>query len=305
MAEDNNELLKQIEQKYRDLGENPTTYLEGLLQSKPINYWDYIQPDALLSLQKTRTDYKDEKIFIMYHQVTELVTGMMIHELEQLVEENLPESQWIEKMTRLNRYTRMLIDSFDVMKYGMDYDDYNTFRKTLAPASGFQSVSYRYIEIYATRSQNLINAKGRERMKEIENPTVEDYYEHIYWKDVGYNRMAGKQSLTLRLFCEKYEKDLISMAKAVKGKTLEEQFNKMSNPSQELTDLMKEFDRLYNVDWPIVHLETAQHYLDMKGENKAATGGSEWKKYLHPKYQQRKFFPSLWDQSVLDDLEGL
>ena len=29
MAEDNNELLKQIEQKYRDLGENPTTYLEG------------------------------------------------------------------------------------------------------------------------------------------------------------------------------------------------------------------------------------------------------------------------------------
>lgn len=95
------------------------------------------------------------------------------------------------------------------------------------------------------------------------------------------------------------------MAKAVKGKTLEEQFNKMSNPSQELTDLMKEFDRLYNVDWPIVHLETAQHYLDMKGENKAATGGSEWKKYLHPKYQQRKFFPSLWDQSVLDDLEGL
>lgn len=35
------------------------------------------------------------------------------------------------------------------------------------------------------------------------------------------------------------------------------------------------------------------HYLNSKGENKAATGGSEWKKNLHPKYQQRKFFPTL------------
>jgi tryptophan 2,3-dioxygenase len=44
----------------------------------------------------------------------------------------------------------------------------------------------------------------------------------------------------------------------------------------------------------LVHLDTAQHYLNSKGETKAATGGSEWKKYLHPKYQQRKFFPKLW-----------
>jgi len=27
-----------------------------------------------------------------------------------------------------------------------------------------------------------------------------------------------------------------------------------------------------------------------------ATGGSEWKKYLHPKHQQRKFFPTLWTE---------
>jgi len=59
---------------------------------------------------------------------------------------------------------------------------------------------------------------------------------------------------------------------------------------------MKEFDRFYNVEWPLVHLETARHYLDSKGENKAATGGSEWKKYLHPQFQQRKFFPSLWTE---------
>ncbi|WP_343065476.1 hypothetical protein [Arenibacter arenosicollis] len=60
---------------------------------------------------------------------------------------------------------------------------------------------------------------------------------------------------------------------------------------------LRTFDKLYNIEWPLVHLHTAEHYLDKKGQNKAATGGSEWKKYLHPKYQQRKFFPALWTET--------
>ena len=84
-------IVDKIKEKYQNLGENPNTYLNGLLQAKPINYWDYIQVDTLLTLQKTRTDFKDEAIFVMYHQVTELVLKMMIHELKQLVEESLSE----------------------------------------------------------------------------------------------------------------------------------------------------------------------------------------------------------------------
>lgn len=305
MKQDEDKLIDDIRQKYIDLGETPATYLEGLLQAKPITYWDYIEVETLHSLQRPRTNFKDEKIFIMYHQITELVTGMILHELEQLVEDNLDESQWIEKMTRLNRYALMLIDSFDVMKYGMDYNDYNIFRKTLAPASGFQSVSFRYIELYCTRVQNLINEKGSERLASVPNPTIEEYFEHIYWMDAGLDRKTGKKSLTLRMFEEKYKEELIQLAKKLQGNTIEEKFAKMTNPSKELVEKMQKFDRLYNVEWPMVHLKTAQHYLDTHGENKAATGGSEWKKYLHPKYQQRKFFPELWDDSVLDELKGL
>src|SRR5690606_15096191 len=117
---------------YEAMGENPDTYLKGLLQAKPINYWDYVQVDTLLSLQKPRTNFKDEEIFIMYHQVTELVLKLMMHEIKQLTGVNNPtEAILINKLERLNRYTSMLINSFDVMKYGMDYDDYNTFRVTL------------------------------------------------------------------------------------------------------------------------------------------------------------------------------
>ncbi len=289
----NNELIKSIEEKYIKLGENPENYLNGLLQAKPITYWDYIQVDTLLSLQKTRTDFKDEEIFVMYHQVTELTLKMMIHEIKQLSEgENLSEEIWITKLERLKRYTRMLITSFDIMKDGMSYEDYNIFRATLTPASGFQCASFRYLELYCTKLENLVNSQGQQRLPA--NPNMDDYFENIYWKDAGYNRKTGKMTLTLRQFIEKYEDDFKRLAEKTKGKTLEERVAQMKNPSVALKEKLKQFDHFYNVAWPLVHLDTANHYLNSKGETKAATGGSEWQKYLHPKYQQRKFFPKLW-----------
>jgi len=287
-------IIEDIQRKYEELGENPETYLKGLYMAKPINYWDYVEVDTLLSLQKPRTDYKDESIFIMYHQVTELVLKMMVHEIEQLVEEELSDDVWVDKINRLNRYTSMLITSFDVMKHGMNYDDYNEFRLTLAPASGFQSVQFRIIELYCTPLINLVNLHGRERLSD--NPKIEEYMENLYWKDAGYNRKTGKKSLTLRQFEDKYQEKLTALAYKMEGRTLADLANTRKDMSNELKQKLREFDELYNIQWPLVHLETAQHYLDSKNENKVATGGSEWKKYLHPKYQQRKFFPDLWTQ---------
>ena len=293
-------IIHQIEEKYKNLGENPETYLKGLLQAKPINYWDYVEVDTLLSLQKPRTNFKDEEIFIMYHQVTELFLKLMIHEIKQIVySDSITETFLITKMSRLNRYTTMLINSFDVMKDGMDYDDYNTFRTTLAPASGFQSAQFRLIEIYCTPIKNLINQEGKKRISD--QPSIEEYFEHIYWKDAGLNRKTGEKTLTLRQFEEKYLDRFISLAKKVKGKTIEEQILKIENPSNELTQILREFDCLYNIKWPQVHLNTAKQYLDKKGENQAATGGSEWKKYLHPQFQQRKFFPEWWTEHEISE----
>jgi tryptophan 2,3-dioxygenase len=286
-------LVNQIKEKYEKLGENPETYLKGLLQAKPINYWDYIEVDTLLSLQKPRTNFKDEEIFIMYHQVTELFLKLMLHEIKQVaVEVNYTEEFLMNKFTRIIRYTQMLINSFDIMKDGMNYDDYNVFRATLAPASGFQSAQFRFIELHCTGLENLMNEAGRERISS--NPTTEEYFDHIYWKDAGLNRKTGKKNLTLTLFEEKYLHQFISLANAMKGKTIADRLNELPNKSEALLNLLREFDHLYNVAWPMVHLNTAKHYLDSKNENQQATGGSEWKKYLMPKFQQRKFFPAFW-----------
>ena len=295
----NQELIEQIENKYQELGENPENYLRGLIHAKPINYWDYVEVDTLLSLQKTRTDFKDEEIFIMYHQVTELTLKMMIHEIKQLVYGQAGEAVWIDKLGRLCRYTSMLISSFDIMRSGMSYEDYNTFRYTLTPASGFQSAQFRLIELYCTRPENLLSEEGARQIRP--DTDIRDYFDHLYWKEAGLDRSTGKKSLTLRQFEHKYLDRLISLAKKMRGNTLEEKINSMDQLSDPLKEKLREFDHLYNVAWPLVHLQTAAHYLDRQGENKAATGGSAWKKYLHPEFQRRMFFPGLWSTEELQN----
>ncbi len=270
---------------------------EAPVNSLPVTYWDYIQVDDLLSLQNPKTDYKDEEVFILYHQVTELILKMMLHEIRQLSSDPRPESVWIDKTARLNRYVSMLINSFDVMKHGMNPDEYNTFRRALSPASGFQSAQFRFVEIYCTRPKNLVRPEAREHI--TDSASAEDYFHDLYWKDAGLNRQTGEKSLTLQLFEDKYLADLTSLADSVRGATLEERVLAMDAPSDALLTELKQFDRLYNIEWPLVHLRTAEFYLERKGEQKAATGGSDWKKYLHPRFQGRRFFPHLWSESEI------
>lgn len=284
---------KELEEKFSALGLNPKMAMEGLKHLKPINYWEYTEVETLLSLQKPKTHFPDEYIFIVYHQITELVFNLMLHELKQLcIETTLTTATLKEKLPRLSNYTRMLRNSFDVMTHGMDYDQYNVFRHSLAPASGFQSAQYRKIELYCTQLGNLAKAAPSDS-------DIREKFKHIYWQMAGLDHNTGKKSFTLRQFEEKYLNEFIETAEGLEGNTLEDKLSELLQMGEldEQTKLVaREFDHLYNVLWPLVHLETAQHYLNAKGENKAATGGSEWQKYLHPRYQKRIFFPALWTE---------
>ena len=55
MISETTPLLEALEKKFDAINQKTETHLEGLLWSKPITYWDYIQTDALLNLQTQRT----------------------------------------------------------------------------------------------------------------------------------------------------------------------------------------------------------------------------------------------------------
>ena len=49
------ERLKQLQDKYAAMGQDLTSYLDGLLHADFPTYWDYINLDTLLSLQQPVT----------------------------------------------------------------------------------------------------------------------------------------------------------------------------------------------------------------------------------------------------------
>ena len=77
--------LKKLQDKYDFLGQDITSYLDGLLYSDYITYWDYVHLDTLLSLQNPKTSFPDEKVFIIYHQITELYFKLVLLEIEQIL----------------------------------------------------------------------------------------------------------------------------------------------------------------------------------------------------------------------------
>ena len=62
---------------------------------------------------------------------------------------------------------------------------------------------------------------------------------------------------------------------------------------------MRHYDHTVNIRWVMNHYTAAGKYLDSGTKKAEATGGSDWHKYMHPQYQRRIFFPSLWSEEEL------
>ena len=138
MSDERDEILNRIDAKYEAINQNPDVHLEGLVWANPITYWDYILPEALLGLQIQRTTQPDEMVFIMYHQINELLFKMILWEIDQVsTAETVEAAFFTEKLRRVSRYFDMLSSSFSIMGVGMEHEQYMKFRNPLTPASGF------------------------------------------------------------------------------------------------------------------------------------------------------------------------
>jgi tryptophan 2,3-dioxygenase len=294
-------LLRAIEDKYKKLGVPLDAMLEGLLWSTPITYWDYIQTDALLGLQIPRTDQPDEMVFIMYHQVNELLFKMILWEIDQVAKtDEISADKFSMHLMRISRYFDMLSNSFTVMAEGMEREQYLKFRNTLTPASGFQSAQYRKIEFASTELINLIDARYRDTIDR--NSPFKNAYDHLYWQAAGKNHSTGEKSVLIKLFDKKYMGDFIDFMEDYNECNLSKKFKQLPEEVQKdatLIEAMRHYDYTVNVKWVLAHYDAAGKYLGGKEKELEATGGSSWRKYLHPKYQRRIFYPYLWSDEEL------
>ncbi|WP_395046447.1 tryptophan 2,3-dioxygenase family protein [Flavobacterium sp.] len=294
-------IVQEIDKKYKAINQKTEAHLEGLLWSKPITYWDYIQTDALLNLQVQRTTLPDENVFIMYHQVNELLFKMILWEINQLSHTTKPSTAFFtERLMRISRYFDMLTTSFDIMGDGMEVEQYMKFRHTLTPASGFQSAQYRMIEFSSTDLINLIDHRFRATIDR--NTPFEHAFEHLYWQAAGKDYTTGEKSYFLKEFEKKYKKEFLDCMEEYNTINLWQKFKEIPETDQqnpELIAAMRHYDYTVNITWVMGHLNAARKYIDNGKGDGEATGGSDWKKYMHPKYQRRIFFPELWSAEEL------
>ncbi len=291
--------IEALSKKYEAMGQSLSSYLDGLLYSDYLTYWEYIHLDTLLSLQNPRTDFPDEEIFILYHQITELYFKLILNEMGQICSSGQKDADFfLQRINRIQRYFEHLVNSFDIMIDGMDPDQFLKFRMSLLPASGFQSVQYRQMEIHAT-SFHLLAVP--EKRAQLDANDIVNIYDYLYWRRGATELATGKKTLTLGQFEKKYRITLIALAKRLQGMTLRARYLEFYQGNSIIEEALKKLDHVINVSWPLVHMRSAARYLQQDQEVIKATGGTNWQKYLPPRKQQIVFFPELWSAEELNN----
>jgi len=294
-------LISQLADKYAATGQDLGSYLEGLFHANFLSYWNYIHLDTLLTLQTPKTDFPDENIFIIYHQISELYFKLVLIELDQIAEkENITAEEFEMRVRRASSYIKHLIDSFSVMYHGMEQEQFLKFRMALLPASGFQSAQFRMIEIFSTDFDLLLNHdSGSEKTN-----SIKDKFPHLYWLQGATELATGRKTYTLIQFEKKYATELIVLGERVLQKNLRSKWIALAAKGEQTESLkiaLKEFDTHMNVSWRLMHLRSAVQYLHKEPEVIAATGGTNWQKYLPPKFQKRSFYPELWTADEMQE----
>ncbi len=289
-----------LQEKFKASGQDMLSYLEGLLYADYLTYWEYINLDTLLSLQQPKTSFKDEKIFIIYHQITELYFKLILSEMEQIAEQQpISEDFFKNRLERIGMYFDHLISSFAMMWKGMEKEQFLKFRMSLLPSSGFQSAQFREIELMATDVWHLVTVGKRDQFDSKADAIP--LFENLYWQQGAIELATGQKTLTLKSFEGKYRKGLVELIENYRSKNLWKRYTELGSTSEDLRELMRQFDLKANVFWPLAHYKSAVRYLQRDPVDIAATGGTNWQKYLPPRFQKVIFFPELWTQEEQEE----
>lgn len=123
-----------------------------------VHYGEYLQLDKILDAQKLQSEQvgnraHDEMLFVITHQAYELWFKQILVELNSIVQifddEVLDDKKIGTVNSRLERIVtiqRVLVHQVDIIET-MTPLDFLEFRDLLVPASGFQSIQFKQIEI--------------------------------------------------------------------------------------------------------------------------------------------------------------
>lgn len=166
-----------------------------------MTYWRYLQLDHLLNLQEGAGDPSaDELHFVVVHQTFELWFKLVLTQLrlarDHLASPRVPEEKIpfvVHHLGRVNEIFRLGVQQFVVMET-LPPQDFLAFRDRLFPASGFQSVQLREIEILLGLNEKArIQYGGMDPLEHIRKFAEESPEDRWVWERI--EKVRGEVSL--------------------------------------------------------------------------------------------------------------
>jgi tryptophan 2,3-dioxygenase len=255
-----------------------------------LTYGSYLKVPQLLNLQQQLSDppHHDEMFFIIIHQSFELWFKECLHETDLLVESLRLDSvsRALKVLKRINAIFDLLVQKIRLLST-LTPAEFAGFRDRLRPASGFQSVQFRELELACGLRDRFFfryfkeDPQAIERLqRRFESPSI--YDEFLRSLDRAGYPIDG----------DVLERDVTEPHQL--NENLVERLTKVyTRPSEDyhwvlMCEALVDLDSLFGL-WRSTHLwMVARTIGDLSG-----TGGSAGVKFLESRVGMR-FFPELW-----------
>jgi tryptophan 2,3-dioxygenase len=256
--------------------------------SPALTYGNYLQIDALLDLQRPRSDgpEHDELLFIVIHQVYELWFKELLHEFDRAMhlfrQGDAHRAQ--HTLRRILAILKVMVAQLDILET-MTPLEFLSFRSRLEAASGFQSDQFRQIEfLLAHKSRAAVErfqAGSRARMAldaRWSAPTLWDaFLEYLEREGYPIPESERRRDVTRPLEPDpELQQVLISVYRR-------------DPKNSELCERLVDLDEGVQ-EWRYRHVKMVERTIGMK----PGTGGSSGARYLQGTVG-RSLFPDLWE----------
>jgi len=274
-------------------GGAPAVPEKGFGAEAKLSYGSYLRVPELLQLQVLESDppHPDELQFIIIHQTYELWFKLVLFELEHaraaLFESRLDDAD--HHLARVRAIEKVLAGQIHVLET-MTPAGFLGFRDRLMPASGFQSVQFREVEILSgLRDPRYVEFLERENVPEVADavrrrlgePSLRDAM-HAMLAAQGFDIGWDPDART-------WDEGQLAAALLAIHRTL------APRPVYRVLDALVEHDQLVAL-WRAHHVSMVERMIGTR----PGTGGSTGAAYLRSTLPYR-FFPELW--AVRGDLQ--
>ncbi len=168
-------------------------------RNKQVYYGEYLQLDKILDAQQLESELEgkpahDEMLFIITHQAYELWFKQILFELSSVIDvfddpvvEDKQMGLVLHRLGRIKTIQKLLVQQIDVIQT-MTPLDFLEFRDLLVPASGFQSIQFKQIEI-------MLGIKRSDRIR----PDQEFFHSRLHPSDLKTLEACENQPSLLEL----------------------------------------------------------------------------------------------------------